>query len=279
MKNTKTKILKFVLLLLMFSSISTSKAQDHNYLFYYGEPLAVFSKETGFSNFTLLYQDPKTEEYKLDKALAKSFKFLWQYTESKTLMKFAIEKFEFNSENDACTHEAKVILKGIEQQGFYTSKPLKKRVDSTPHEATKKEKSLATKLIADYLRRDEYKASAIDAIIKNMDVSAVNLRAHEKNSLIVQANFEWHKKFISMLVILTPGADKQLAASFSEIHTAEMETEAIHIRFNGNIDMGDGQGEYIFLERDRWENAVLILLSRPNNTNQWKEELSFNEGC
>lgn len=279
MKNMKTKILKFTLLLLTFSFFNVSQAQDQNYLFYYGEPFAVFSKETGFTSFSLLYQDPKTEKYKLDKALAKSIKFLWPYTESKATMKFAVEKFEFDPENDACTHEAKVILKNKEPEGFYTSKPLIKRAGATRHDATEQENKLATKLVADYLRRDGYKASTIAAILEGMNVSAVSLKANEKDSLIAQIDFTLHKKFISMLIILTPNANKQLEISFSEIYSSEAESDSTHISFIENINTGDGEGDHIVIERLHWENSDYTLLSRPNKKNEWKEELSINRGC
>lgn len=263
----------------MFLSFGTSQAQDNNYLFYYGEPFAVFSKETGFSNFTLLYQDPKTEKYKVDKALAKKIKFLWQYTESKPPMKFAVEKFEFDPENDDCTHEAKAVLKGIAPQGVYTSLPLKKRAGASPHAATEAENKLAAKLVMDYLKRDGYKASTIAAIIEHLQISAVNLKAGEKDSLIVKADFEWHKKFISMLVLVTPNAAKQLELSFAETYASEMETESTHISFSENIDLGDGDGDRILIERSHWENVDYSILARPNKKNEWKEQLSFNRGC
>lgn len=279
MRNTQKEILKFLLLWLMFAIAANGQAQSDNYIFYYGEPFALYSKETGVSGFTLLFEDKKTEKYKLDKSLAKKFKSLWQYKGNEAPVKFAVEKFEFDPENDACTHEAKVVLKGIEPQGFFTSKPLKGRDGSKLHEATAKDKKRAEQMVTDFLKRDGYKSSAIAAILEKMTVSAVSLRAKENDSLIVQTDFEWRKKFISMLVILTPASDNQLIASFSEIHTSEMETESVNIRFSENIDLGDGQGDHILLERNRWENGKYILLLRPNNENAWKEEYSLNKGC
>ena len=265
----------------MFTITASSQAQSDNYIFYYDEPFAVFSKEAGFSKFSLRSKDPKTEKYKLNKALAKTIKFLWQYKENETPVKFSVEKFEFDPENDDCEQEAKVVLKGIEPNGFFTSKPLKRRVGSTLHEATGKENKNAARLVGEYLRSDGYKASAIAAILASINVSAVNLGPNERDSLIVQANLDLHKKSISMLAIITPGEDKQLEISFAEIYSSaiEAETEAVHIDFRDNIDMGDGKGDRILLELSHWENVDFILLSRPNNRKVWKKEISFNRGC
>jgi hypothetical protein len=238
-----------------------------------------FSKNYGPASFTLLFLDEKTEKYKLDKSLAKSFKFLWQYKGNEAPTKFAVEKFEFDPENDACTHEARVVLKGIEPNGIFTSKPLKGRVDATLHDAKIKETKQAVQIVTNYLKNKGFKSTAITAILTNMTVSAISLKPNEKDSLVVQVDFEWNKKFISMLTILTPTQGNQYTLGFSEIHTSEMETESVHISFGGNIDMGDGEGDVILLNRNRWENGELILLSRPKNATSWQEEYSLHQGC